>query len=169
MNSNVRLVYAVLFPVLIAISGCESIALMPRPDIDQRDGDRGDLDSRGSAQSDIGPSRESRGDIQTSRESRGDIQNRDRSVTRDQDEVVGTVERVDTVNREIHVRTTEARSVAIRYEDGLMVQSRDRDIPVASLQRGDLILVQVSRTPRGERYADLIRMNDRQERGSRAY
>ena len=159
MNLNLRLVYAVLFPVLIAISGCESIALMPRPDIDRNDGDRGDLDRRGSAQSDIGPSRESR----------GEIQNRDRSVTRDQDEVVGTVERVDTVNREIHVRTTEARSVAIRYEEGLMVQSRDRDIPVASLRRGDLILVQVSRTPRGERYADIIRINDRQDRGSRAY
>jgi hypothetical protein len=159
MNSSVRLVYALLFPVLIAVSGCESIALMPRPDIDRTDGDRGDLDRRGSTPSDIGPSTDSR----------RDTQDRDRSIARDQSDVVGTVERVDTVNREIHVRTTEARTVVIRYEQGLMVQTRDRDIPVASLQRGDLILVQVSRTPRGERYADLIRMNDRQNMGSRAY
>ena len=159
MNSNVRLVYLLLFPVLIAISGCESIALMPRPDIDRRDGDRADLDRRDNAQSGIGRS----GD------SLGDTQDRDRTLARDQNDVVGTVERVDTVNKEIHVRTTEARTVVIRYEQGLMVQSRDRDIPVASLQRGDLILVQVSRTPRGERYADLIRMNDRQDIGPRAY
>jgi hypothetical protein len=159
MNSNVRLVYALLFPVLIAISGCESIALMPRPDIDRRDGDQADLDRRDNAQSGIG----------RSRDSLGDTQERDRTLARDQNDVVGTVERVDIVNKEIHVRTTEARTVVIRYEQGLMVQSRDRDIPVASLQRGDLILVQVSRTPRGERYADLIRMNDRQDIGPRAY
>ena len=159
MNSNVRLVYLLLFPVLIVISGCESIALMPRPDIDRRDGDRADLDRRDNAQSGIGRS----GD------SLGDTPDRDRTLARDQNDVVGTVERVDTVNKEIHVRTTEARTVVIRYEQGLMVQSRDRDIPVASLQRGDLILVQVSRTPRGERYADLIRMNDRQDIGPRAY
>jgi hypothetical protein len=159
MNSNLRLVYALLFPVLIAISGCESIALMPRPDIDRRDGDRADLDRRDNSQSGIG----------RSRDSLGDTQERDRNLARDQNDVVGTVERVDTVNREIYVRTTEARTVVIRYEQGLMVQNRDRDIPVASLQRGDLILVQVSRTPRGERYADLIRMNDRQDIGPRAY
>jgi hypothetical protein len=159
MNLNMRLIYALLFPVLIAISGCESIALMPRPDIDERGGERGNLDRGDSSRSDIGPGVDSR----------RDTQDRDRTIARDQNDVVGTVERVDTVNREIHVRTTEARLVVIKYEQGLMVQTRDRDIPVASLQRGDLILVQVSRTPRGERYADLIRMNDRQNMGSRAY
>jgi hypothetical protein len=160
MNRRVRWMYVLLASVSIGISGCESIALMPRPDVDLRDGDRGDLDRRSS----------SRRDIEPSRDPRGDIQDRNRGVARDENEVVGTVERVDSVNREIHVRTTETgQIVVIKYEPGLMAQSRDRDMSVDSLRRGDLILVQVSRTPRGERYADLIRINDRQDMGSRAY
>jgi hypothetical protein len=82
---------------------------------------------------------------------------------------VGTVERIDADKREIHLRTTEARMITIKYDPDISVRGREREFRVDFLRRGDLILVQMSRNSRGERYADLIRLNDRQELGSRGY
>jgi hypothetical protein len=60
--------------------GCESVALMPRPDIDRSNIDRSEI------------------------ERNRDV--RDRSLARD--EIVGTVQRVDEGRGEIQRRTTEA-------------------------------------------------------------
>ena len=155
MKRTGRFAYLLVLPLMVALSGCESIALMPRPDVDGRDGNQPDLGRRDPDRSEIGRSPEARGEI------------RDRDITGPRDEVVGTVERIDTARREIHLRTTEARMTTIKYDPDIPVRSRDREFRVDSLRRGDLILVQVSRNSRGERYADLIRLNDRQELGSR--
>jgi hypothetical protein len=155
MTRAARFAYFLVLALIVALSGCESVALMPRPDVDRRDGNQPDLSRRDVDRSDIGRSPEARGEI------------RDRDITGPRDEVVGTVERIDTARREIHLRTTEARMVTIKYDADLPVRSRERDFRVDSLRRGDLILVQVSRNSRGERYADLIRLNDRQD--SRKY
>jgi hypothetical protein len=45
------------------------------------------------------------------------------------------------------------------------VSHRDRDLRVDDLRNGDLVRVELSRG-RGERYAELIRMNDRSDVGS---
>jgi hypothetical protein len=154
MKRMASMAYALMLSAMIIISGCESVALMPRPDVDRRDVDRGGVDRSGSERD-----RESRGNIQD--------QNRDKSGPRD--EVVGTVESINTTAREIRLRTTEAQVMVIKYDPNLVVRSRDRELRVDQLRRGDLILVQVSRNSRGERYADLIRLNERSDMGSRSY
>jgi hypothetical protein len=153
MKCSFRLSYGLLLPAVIIVSGCESVALMPRPDVDRRSDSRRDRDvDRG-----VAPSRDYSGETQ-----QGDRSGR-------QEEVVGTVESVNTAAREIRLRTPEARVVVIKYDPKVIVRSRDRELQVDSLRRGDLILVQISQNSRGERYADFIRMNDRQEMGSHSY
>jgi len=117
--------------VLLSIftaSGCESIALWPRPDVDRRGIER-TQDGRGSAK----------------------------------DEIVGTVERVDRANNEIQLRTSEAKVIIIKYDPSTVVYSREREVGIDALRPRDLILVRVAKNPRGEQYADLIRLNDRKE------
>jgi hypothetical protein len=151
MNWRPRLVELAL-STMIATAGCESVALMPRPDIDRRSGDTRAGDRDGTDQSRNYP---------------GDIPERDKSGPRD--EVVGTVESINTTAREIRLRTPEAQAIVVKYDPNVVVRIRDRELRVEQLRRGDLILVQVSRNSRGERYADLIRVNDRPQVGSRSY
>lgn len=108
-----------------------------------------------------------REDIDRRDVSRRDRVFRDRDLARD--EIIGTVERVDRRDREIHLRTTEARSATVRYDSRTVVISRDRELAVEELRSGDLVLVQVRRDRSGDRYADVIRLNDRQELGSRRW
>lgn len=142
MNWTKRVGYSLLLSLLVAW-GCESVALMPRADVDG-----GDV---------------ARGDYERDRDTRGDV--RDRYSRRD--EVVGTIQRVDERNRIIQLRTTEGRVTDIKYDSSTRVYSRDQEMQVESLRRGDLILVQVEKDSRGEQYAGLIRMNDRQDFGTR--
>jgi hypothetical protein len=134
MNWKNQVAYSLAFAVVIAAFGCENIAVRPRPDVD-----KGGID----------PSREARGDV------------RDRNSPRD--EIVGTVQSIDERNRQIQLRTNEGRLTTIKYDSGTRVYSRDRELRVDSLSRGDIILVQVDRDSRGDQYAYVIRMNDRQE------
>ena len=152
MKSTCGLIYALALPAIMVVAGCESVALMPRPDIDRGEVTRRDRDI---------------GSAEQNREYRGETREGDRNAQ--QEEVVGTVESVNTSAREIRVRTPEAQVVVIKYDPNLLVRSRDRELQVDALRRGDLILVQVTRNQRGERYADLIRMNDRQQMESRPY
>ncbi|HZA55680.1 MAG TPA: hypothetical protein VE616_15635, partial [Candidatus Udaeobacter sp.] len=84
MKRTGRFAYLLVLSLMVALSGCESIALMPRPDVDRRDGDQPDLSRRDPDRSEVGRSPEARGEI------------RDRDITGPRDEVVGTVERIDT-------------------------------------------------------------------------
>ena len=114
--------------LFIAASGCESVALMPRPDVDQ-------TDSR----------RPTYGQDQYSRE----------RETRSRGEIVGTVERIDQVRREISVRTNDQRNVVLRYDPRTAaVFDRDREFSVVHLRNGDRVRIEPSR---GD-YVDVIRL-----------
>lgn len=128
---------AALFSLVFGAAGCESIALMPRPDIDE-------------------PARRVERDIP-----------RDTQSNVPQNEIVGTVERIDKGRNEIQLRTTDARMVTIKYDPSTLVYNRDREVGIDALRPRDLILAKLSRGSGGEQYADVIRLNDRGDLGSR--
>jgi hypothetical protein len=138
MLGTYRLGGVALFGLVIGATGCESIALMPRPDIDE-------------------PARRIERDRDIPRDSRSNVP---------RDEVVGTVERVDKARNEIQLRTTDARVVTIKYDPSTLVYNRDREVGIDALRPRDLILARVSRGSGGEQYADVIRLNDRGDLGS---
>lgn len=124
---------------MLTSAGCESIALLPRPAIDDRaDASRRDLDRR---------------ELDRRPESRPEI-----ARPRVADELTGTVQKVDQNRREIQLRTTEGRMTVIKYDPATVVYNREREMPVDDLRYGDLILIKVIKNDRGEQYADLIRL-----------
>ena len=136
LDGAVRLAYAhchiFLLVVLVAVTGCETIARSPQPDIGSRGIER--IPDGG------GVARE---------------------------EIIGTVERVDRTNNEIQLRTTEAKVIVIKYNPTTRVYSREREVGMEALRPRDLILARVSKASRGDLLADLIRLNDREETGSK--
>jgi hypothetical protein len=136
---EIKMIVVLLLFFLFTSVGCESIALMPRPAIDDRaDISRRDLD---------------RGGPERGPENRAELP-RQRAT----DEVTGTVQKVDQNRQEIQLRTTEGRMIVIKYDPATVVYNREREMPVDSLRYGDLILVKVVKNTRGEQYADLIRL-----------
>lgn len=137
-KSRAKIIAAAPLLFLVSSVGCESIALLPRPaiddraDISRRDLDRRELDRRSAPRADI-PRPQA-------------------------DEVTGTVQRVDQSRREIQLRTTEGRMIVIKYDPATVVYNREREMPVDDLRYGDLILIKVVKNNRGEQYADLIRL-----------
>ena len=77
------------------------------------------------------------------------------------------MERVDRTNNEIQLRTTEAKVIVIKYNPATRVYSREREVGMEALRPRDLILARVSKASRGDLLADLIRLNDREETGSK--
>jgi hypothetical protein len=134
-----RMISVFLLVFLLTSIGCESIALLPRPAID----DRSDVSRRDS----------DRGGAERLPASRAELP-RQRAT----DEVTGTVQKVDQNRQEIQLRTTEGRMVVIKYDPATVVYNREREMPVDSLRYGDLILVKVVKNARGEQYADLSRL-----------
>jgi hypothetical protein len=142
-----RTSYSVLIALALGASACESVALMPRPDVDDVSGRR----------SDRGAARDNRAaETYRGREARGD-------------EIVGTIERVDESAREIRLRTTEGRVMVIKYDPATVVYNRDREVGVDALRNRDQVLIRVSTNSSGDQYADVIRMNDAGSVGSRSY
>src|ERR687898_373803 len=136
-RTRLRAIAPVIF--LVASAGCESIALLPRPSIDDRaDVSRRDLDRR---------------ELDRRPESPGDV-----ARPRATDEVTGTVQKVDQNRREIQLRTTDGRMTVIKYDPATVVYNREREMPVDDLRYGDLILIKLVKNARGEQYADLIRI-----------
>jgi hypothetical protein len=127
MNPISRGIHFFALSLFIAVSGCESVALMPRPDVDQ-------TDSR----------RPTYGQDQDSRE----------RETRRRGEIVGTVERIDEVRREISVRTNDQRNVVLKIDPRTVVFDRDREFSVVDLRNGDVVRLEPSR---GD-YVDVIRL-----------
>ena len=134
MNSISRAAHFFALSLFIAASGCESVALMPRPDVDQTDNRRPssgrDLDQYGQ-----------------------DQYSRERE-TRPRGEIIGTVERIDEVRREISVRTNDQRNVVLKYDPRTVVFDRDREFSVVDLRNGDVVRIEPSR---GD-YVDVIRL-----------
>jgi hypothetical protein len=142
----------VLFSVAVGAAGCENIALMRRPDVDDMSGRRSDREAaRDSRTADA-----YRTDANRNRDARGD-------------EIVGTIERIDEANREIRLRTTEGRTIVVKYDPATIIYNRDREVGIDSLRNRDQVLVRFSTNSRGEQYADIIRLNDAGTLGSRSY
>jgi len=134
MNSRMRIT-VVFIALLILPAACESVALMPRPDIDERTVGRNRLERA----PEIGRSDRESGRVA----GRG--------------EVMGTVQRVDPTRREIYLRTPERNIVVFGYEPNAVFYDRDRDVPVDELRSGDEISVR-PRANISERIADVIRL-----------
>src|SRR5919197_6298039 len=58
------------------------------------------------------------------------------------DEIVATVERVDTWSREIHLRPKGGGSVVVAYGDKTRVIYGGREYPVTQLAIGDIVAMQ---------------------------
>jgi hypothetical protein len=138
-------VYSALTFALIA-SGCQSVALMPRPD-----------EKRGPGVERREPDVERRESEPGTVIERGAIK----------EEIVGTLERMDRTKNEIRLRTTEAKVIVIKYDLMTRVYTRELEVGIDTLRPRDLILVRVSKTSRGEQHAELIRLNDRDESASK--
>jgi hypothetical protein len=119
---------------LFMSTGCENIALFPRPNID-RIPDRYGTDLPR--------------DMQGSDPSRVDT--------------VGTVERIDQARQEIYVRTSQGQTMVVRYDPRTAVFNGNRQLAASALRPGDLIRVQSTRSLDGE-YADVIRTESLESR-----
>jgi hypothetical protein len=142
MKSIARVALLCLLPLSLAGFGCESISIIKRDDPFANDQYRRDRD------------------IDRNQEARGD-----RNWDRAREEIVGTVQRVDANRREIQLRTTNGDIIPITYDLTTRVSNRDRDMRVEDLRYGDLVRIEFRRD-RGERLAEVIRMNDRSDLGS---
>ena len=58
-----------------------------------------------------------------------------------QDEIVATVERVDTGSREINLRPNDGRTRVVGYSTDARVMYRGREYPVTQLEAGDVVVV----------------------------
>jgi hypothetical protein len=138
MNSRMRMT-AVFIALLVIPTACESVALMPRPDIDARTVGRNRLErTPDSARSD-----------------------RESSRVAERGEITGTVQRIDITRREIYLRTPERNLLTFGYDPNAVVYDRDRDVPVEELRSGDEIAVRPRVNASTEHYADVIRMVNR--------
>jgi hypothetical protein len=76
------------------------------------------------------------------------------------DELVATVERLDTSSSEIHLRGTDSRSRVVGYSADTRVVYRGREYPVTQLEAGDVVAMQLKQDSRGNSYTDLIRVQE---------
>jgi hypothetical protein len=79
----------------------------------------------------------------------------------DQDEVFAQIERLDTSSREIHLRPNDSRKRVIGYSAAARVLHSGREYPVAQLESGDQVSMQLRQDSRGNFYTDLIRVHER--------
>jgi hypothetical protein len=76
------------------------------------------------------------------------------------DELVATVERVNTASNEIFLRPTSGRSRVITYSAETRVMFRGREYPVSRLESGDVVAMQMGKDPRGNPHTHLIRVQE---------
>ena len=77
-----------------------------------------------------------------------------------QDEFVAQVERLDTSSREIHLRPNDSRTRVVGYSADARAVYRGREYPVARIERGDIVVMQLRQDSRGNSYTDLIRVQE---------
>jgi hypothetical protein len=91
------------------------------------------------------------------------------STTNSNRDVVGEVQYVDPRAREIEVRTDGGRTAVLRYDDKTQVLYRQRNYPVANLERGDYIAARVQQDRDRRDYTDTITVRESvQDRGGRS-
>jgi len=77
-----------------------------------------------------------------------------------QDEIVATVEQVNTASREIHLRPNDSRTRVVGYSANARVLYRGREYSVTQLETGDVVAMQLTQDSRGNSYTDLIRVQE---------
>ncbi|MET0690694.1 MAG: hypothetical protein ABWZ38_06640 [Candidatus Binatia bacterium] len=118
MNPISRGIHFFALSVFIAASGCESVALMPRPDVDQTDSRRPTY-----GQDQYSPSAKLDRAARSSARWNGSIE----------------------VRREISVRTNDQRNVVLKIDPRTVVFDRDREFSVVDLRNGDVVRLEPSR------------------------
>jgi hypothetical protein len=73
-----------------------------------------------------------------------------------QNELLATVDRVDTASREIHLRPNKGRPGMVTYSAETRVMYRGREYPVTKLEPGDIVAMQLGRDSRGNPHTHLI-------------
>ena len=84
----------------------------------------------------------------------------DRASQPVQDEIVATVERINTGSREISLRPNDGRTRVVGYSTDARVMYRGREYPVTQLEAGDVVVMQLRQDSRGNSYTDLIRVQE---------
>jgi len=84
----------------------------------------------------------------------------DRASPPVQDEIVATVERINTGSREISLRPNDGRTRVVGYSTDARVMYRGREYPVTQLEAGDVVVMQLRQDSRGNSYTDLIRVQE---------
>ncbi len=95
----------------------------------------------------------------------------DRTSQPGYDELVAEVVWLDTSSREINLRPNSGRTRVVGYSADTRVMYRGREYPVAQLEAGDIVAMQLKQDSRGNSYTDLIRVQEsiRDRDQSRAY
>ncbi len=75
-----------------------------------------------------------------------------------QDELVATVERLDTASKEIHLQPNNGRREMVTYSAETRVMFRGREYPVYQLQSGDIVAMQLEKDSHGDPHTHLIRV-----------
>jgi hypothetical protein len=78
----------------------------------------------------------------------------------DQDEFFAEIDRVDTSSREIHLRPDDSRNRVVGYSADARVLYHGREYPIAQLESGDKVSMQLRQDSRGNSYTDLIRVQE---------
>jgi len=76
------------------------------------------------------------------------------------DELVATVERVNTASSEISLRPISGPSRVVTYSAETRVMFRGREYPVTRLESGDVVAMQMGKDPRGNPHTHLIRVQE---------
>lgn len=81
-------------------------------------------------------------------------------------EVVGEVTNVDTRGRQIEIRSDSGRTSLVRYDANTQVLYRQRNYPVANLERGDYVAARIQQERDGRYYTNTITVRESaQDRG----
>lgn len=89
------------------------------------------------------------------------------TIEEGQSDLVGEVDRVDLASRRLYLRPQGSDRRVIALSADAQVLDRGREYPVAQLQAGDVVAMQMKRDARGEPYADLIRIQQHTSAQSR--
>jgi hypothetical protein len=79
----------------------------------------------------------------------------------DQEEIFAEIDRVDTSSRQIHLRQDDGRNRVVGYSADARVLYRGREYPIAQLEGGDKVSMQLKQDSRGNSYTDLIRVQEK--------
>jgi hypothetical protein len=78
----------------------------------------------------------------------------------DQDEIFAEIERVDTASWHLHLRLDDSRNRVVGYSADARALYQGREYPVAQLESGDKVSMQLRQDSRGNSYTDLVRVHE---------